>query len=56
MGAIKMALRNSSNRKGKYIFEVPTGMTFHSLNEDPEFYNIYSWEVRFGTKEINMGN
>jgi len=33
MGAIERALRNSSNRKGKYIFEPTVGMTFDCVSE-----------------------
>ena len=51
MGAIERALPNSSNRKGKYIFEPTVGMTFDCVSEAQEFYNIYSWEVGFGTKK-----
>jgi hypothetical protein len=51
MGAIERALRNASNRKGKYIFEPTPGMTFDCVSEAQEFYNIYSWEVGFGTKK-----
>jgi hypothetical protein len=51
MGAIKRALRNASNRKGKYILEPTPGMTFDCVSEAQEFYNIYSWEVGFGTKK-----
>jgi len=50
VGAIERALRNAANRKGKYIFEPTTGMTFDCLSEAQEF-NIYSWEVGFGTKK-----
>lgn len=50
MGAIERALRNSSTRKTKYVFEPTLGMTFDCVAEAVEFYNIYSWEVGFGTK------
>ena len=51
MGAIEKALRNASNRKGRFIFEPTPGMTFDCVSETQEFYNIYSWEVGFGTKK-----
>jgi hypothetical protein len=51
MGAIERALRNSATRKTKYIFEPTIGMTFDCVTEAQEFYNIYSWEVGFGTKK-----
>lgn len=51
MGAIERALRYSSTRKTKYIFEPTPGMTFDCVAEAQEFYNIYSWEVGFGTKK-----
>ncbi|KAG2579973.1 hypothetical protein PVAP13_6NG301600 [Panicum virgatum] len=51
MGAIEKALRNASNRKGRFIFEPTPGMTFDCVSETQEFYNMYSWEVGFGTKK-----
>ena len=51
VGAIERALHDGSNRKGKHIFEPTPGMTFDCVSEAQEFYNIYSWEVSFGTKK-----
>ena len=51
IGAIEKALSNSSTRKTKYIFEPTPGMTFDCVAEAVEFYNIYSWEVGFGSKK-----
>nr|TKW01273.1 hypothetical protein SEVIR_8G169500v2 [Setaria viridis]TKW01274.1 hypothetical protein SEVIR_8G169500v2 [Setaria viridis] len=51
MGAIERDLCNSSTRKTKYIFEPTPGMTFDCVVEPQEFYEIYSWEVGFGTKK-----
>lgn len=48
--AIERALRNSSSRKIKYIFEPTIGMAFDCVVEAQEFYNLYSWEVGFGAK------
>lgn len=51
IGDIERALRNSSTRKTKYIFKPTPGMTFDCVAEAQEFYEIYSWEVSFGTKK-----
>ncbi|KAM0931939.1 hypothetical protein ACQ4PT_000025 [Festuca glaucescens] len=44
LGAVELALRNSSTRKTKYILEPVVGTSFDSLAEAHEFYNLYSWE------------
>lgn len=51
MGAIERALRSAATRKTKYIFEPAVGVTFDCVSEAQEFYNIYSWEVGFGTRK-----
>ncbi|XP_047079695.1 protein FAR1-RELATED SEQUENCE 5-like [Lolium rigidum] len=50
VGAVELALRNSSTRKTKYILEPVVGTSFDSLAEAHEFYNLYSWEVGFGIR------
>uniref|UniRef100_A0A0A9DAR5 Uncharacterized protein n=1 Tax=Arundo donax TaxID=35708 RepID=A0A0A9DAR5_ARUDO len=51
MGAIEKALHNAPSRETKYIFEPTPGTTFDSVAEAQELYNLYSWEVGFGTKK-----
>jgi hypothetical protein len=50
VGAVELALRNSSTRKTRYILEPVVGTSFDSLAEAHEFYNLYSWEVGFGIR------
>jgi hypothetical protein len=51
MSPIEKALRNAPSKKTKYIFEPTPGTKFNCLTEAQEFYNLYSWEVGFGTKK-----
>jgi hypothetical protein len=48
MGAVEIAVRTASHRKGEHIFEPILGMVFDSKEEGYEFYNMYSWEYGFG--------
>ncbi|CAD6338659.1 unnamed protein product [Miscanthus lutarioriparius] len=48
MGAVEIAMRTASHRKGEHIFEPILGMVFDSKEECYEFYNMYSWEYGFG--------
>ncbi|XP_066375195.1 uncharacterized protein [Miscanthus floridulus] len=48
MGAVEIAMRTASHRKGEHIFEPILGMVFDSKEECYEFYNMYSWEYGLG--------
>ena len=56
-GALEKALRESSARGEKCIFQTTKGQVFQSIEEAFEFYDIYSWEegfgIRFGRSRIN---
>ncbi|TVU02722.1 hypothetical protein EJB05_51754, partial [Eragrostis curvula] len=54
MGAIDAALKNSGT-KG-LLFLPKIGMTFHSLGDAYQFYNLYSWEVGFSIRMATNSN
>lgn len=56
-GAVERALRDSSVRGDRCIFDPVVGKVFDSPGEAFEFYNMYSWEkgfgIRFGKNRAN---
>lgn len=48
MGALEIALRTRCHKLTENIFEPILGMVFDSKEEAYDFYNMYSWELRFG--------
>jgi hypothetical protein len=49
--AIANAIASSTQREGEPVFFPHEGTTFSSYEEAKKFYNLYSWEVRFGIRE-----
>ncbi|TVU42813.1 hypothetical protein EJB05_09236, partial [Eragrostis curvula] len=49
-GAVERALRDSSQRGDRRIFEPTVGKVFDSTEEAFEFFNMFSWEVGFGIR------
>ncbi|KAJ1260660.1 hypothetical protein BS78_10G250100 [Paspalum vaginatum] len=54
MGAIERAMRRYCDTKQEFMFEPIVGLTFDSEAEAAEFYNLYSWEVGFGTRKGSL--
>jgi hypothetical protein len=52
MGAVEKSIRSYPEKIGQHVVEPAIGMTFDSLGEAYDFYNLYSWEHRF---EIRYG-
>jgi hypothetical protein len=50
-------IRSYPERRGDFVLEPLLGMTFDSLGEAYDFYNLYSWEhgfgVRYGKSRLN---
>jgi hypothetical protein len=50
-------IRSYPERRADYVLEPSLGMTFDSLGEAYDFYNLYSWEhgfgVRYGKSRLN---
>jgi hypothetical protein len=57
MGALEKSIRSYPENIGQHVVEPAIGMTFDSLGEAYDFYNLYSWEhgfgVRYGKSELN---
>jgi hypothetical protein len=47
---VEKALRESSARGEKCIFQPKEGQVFQTIEEAYEFFNMYSWEVGFGIR------
>ena len=43
-------MRKSATRTTTHIFQPAVGMSFDSVAEAHNFYNLYSWEVGFGIR------
>jgi hypothetical protein len=50
MGALEKTIRSYPKNRGQHVVEPAMGMTFDSLGEAYDFYNLYSWEHRFGIR------
>jgi hypothetical protein len=50
-------IRSYAERRGDFVLEPTLGMSFDSLGEAYNFYNLYSWEhgfgVRYGKSRLN---
>ncbi|XP_047052817.1 uncharacterized protein LOC124658863 [Lolium rigidum] len=57
VGTLEKMIRSYPERRGDYVLEPSLGMTFDSLGEAYDFYNLYSWEhgfgVRYGKSRLN---
>ncbi|KAL6644524.1 hypothetical protein ACP70R_016132 [Stipagrostis hirtigluma subsp. patula] len=51
MGAIEKAMRRTGDWTKEFIFQPSLGMTFPSLGDAYQFYNLYSWEVGFSIRK-----
>jgi hypothetical protein len=47
---LEAALRGFADRKTDEVLAPDAGVTFDSLNEAYDFYNLYSWECGFGIR------
>ncbi|KAJ1265478.1 hypothetical protein BS78_08G078900 [Paspalum vaginatum] len=47
-------MRRYCDTKQEFMFEPIVGLTFDSEAEAAEFYNLYSWEVGFGTRKGSL--
>lgn len=50
IGALEETIRAYPKKLGEHVIEPAIGLTFDSLGEAYDFYNIYSWEHGFGIK------
>ncbi|KAM0903379.1 hypothetical protein ACQ4PT_018628 [Festuca glaucescens] len=57
IGALEKIIRSYPKKRGEFVLEPTLGMTFDSLGEAYDFYNLYSWEhgfgVRYGKSRLN---
>ncbi|XP_051184472.1 uncharacterized protein [Lolium perenne] len=57
VGTLEKMIRSYPERRGDHVLEPSLGMTFDSLGEAYDFYNLYSWEhgfgVRYGKSRLN---
>ncbi|KAM3349124.1 hypothetical protein ACQJBY_022327 [Aegilops geniculata] len=44
IGALEQTIRGYAKKLGEHVFEPAIGLTFDSLGEAYDFYNLYSWE------------
>ena len=48
--ALETALTGFAERKTDTVVTPSVGLTFYSINEAYDFYNLYSWETGFGIR------
>ena len=48
--ALETSLRGFAERKTEAVVTPAVGLTFDSLGEAYDFYNLYSWEKGFGIR------
>lgn len=57
VGALQQTIRGYSDKLGEHVIEPALGLTFDSLGEAYDFYNLYSWEhgfnIRYGKSKVN---
>ncbi|XP_047077061.1 uncharacterized protein LOC124687310 isoform X2 [Lolium rigidum] len=57
IGALEKTIRSYAETRGDHVVEPTLGLTFDSLGEAYDFYNLYSWEhgfgVRYGKSRLN---
>ena len=49
-GALEQTIRGDADKLGEHVVEPAIGLTFDSLGEAYDFYNLYSWEHGFGIR------
>ena len=50
MGALEISIRSYAEDPTKTVIKPELGTSFDSLREAYDFYNLYSWENRFGVR------
>lgn len=50
VGALEKTIKGYADKLGPSVVEPEIGLTFDSLGEAYDFYNIYSWEFGFGIR------
>lgn len=57
IGALEKSIKTYPEKMGEHVVEPAPGMTFDSLGEAYDFYNLYSWEhgfgIRYGKSRLN---
>jgi hypothetical protein len=57
MGALERTIRDFAENPSDKVVQPTLGMSFDSLNEAYDYYNLYSWEhgfgIRFGKSRLN---
>ncbi|KAM3385940.1 hypothetical protein ACQJBY_009544 [Aegilops geniculata] len=57
VGALEQTMRGCAGKLGGHVVEPAIGLTFDSLGEAYDFYNLYSWEhgfgIRYGKSRLN---
>ena len=48
--ALELTIRGFAEKKEGVVINPKIGLSFDSLNEAYEFYNLYSWEIGFGIR------
>ena len=50
MSALELSIRKYAEQPNKSVVRPELGLSFDSLGEAYDFYNLYSWEIGFGIK------
>lgn len=50
MSALEQTIRKYAEEPTKCVIRPDIGLTFDSLGEAYDFYNLYSWELGFGIR------
>jgi hypothetical protein len=50
MGALEKTIRDFAENPSENVVQPTLGMSFDSLNEAYDFYNLYSWDHGFGIR------
>lgn len=50
MSALEISIRKYAEQPDKSVVKPELGLSFDSLGEAYDFYNLYSWEVGFGIR------
>ncbi|KAM3262162.1 hypothetical protein ACQJBY_052703 [Aegilops geniculata] len=50
MTALELTIRKYVEQPDKSVMRPELGLSFHSLGEAYDFYNLYSWEIGFGIR------
>lgn len=57
VGALEQTIRGYAGKLGDHVVEPAIGLTFDSLSEAYDIYNLYSWEhgfgIRYGKSRLN---